>query len=82
MELGFQLTALWNDADVIEIRVTAWNGLFGGTADVYVAIGQLGKIAAQLEGFPKKSIGCSGSDVWSVRPQVCRWRSKHAILLR
>jgi len=53
MELGFQVAVIWGDADVIEIRVTAWNGLFGGTADVYVAIGKLGKIAAQLEGFPK-----------------------------
>jgi len=53
MEAGFQLTVIWGDADVTRIRVSAWNGLFGGTADVYVGIGRLGEAAAQLEGFPK-----------------------------
>jgi hypothetical protein len=53
METGFQFTAIWSDPDVILTRVSAWNGLFGGTADIYVGIGQLGEVAAKLEGFPK-----------------------------
>lgn len=38
---------------MIKVRVSAWNGLFGGASDVYVGVDQLGEAAAQLEGFPK-----------------------------
>jgi hypothetical protein len=61
METGFQFTELWRDADVVKVRVFAWNGVFGGTADVYIGIGKLGETAAQLHGFPK-----SPSDVREV----------------
>jgi hypothetical protein len=53
MDTGFKITVIWSDNDVIKIRVSAWNGLFGGAADVYVGVDQLGETAAQLEGFPK-----------------------------
>jgi len=69
MEAGFQLTVIWGDADVTRIRVSAWNGLFGGTADVYVGIGRLGEAAAQLEGFPKDPLRCSGSHLWAFGPE-------------
>ena len=52
MDTGFQFEFLWNDNDVFEIRVAAWNGQFGGSADVYVPIGGLAEAAAKLEGFP------------------------------
>ncbi|MGD0761434.1 MAG: hypothetical protein ABR921_21255 [Candidatus Sulfotelmatobacter sp.] len=52
MELGFQFGVLWSDDDVIELRVSAWNGTFGGSADLYVAIGRLEETAVQLHGFP------------------------------
>jgi hypothetical protein len=54
-EVGFQLDVIWNDEDVLELRVSAWNGAFGGVAQVWVGIGQLEKIATQLSGFPKDS---------------------------
>jgi len=53
MEAGFQLTVIWGDADVTRIRVSAWNGLCGGAAEVDGGIGRLGEAAAQLEDFPK-----------------------------
>jgi len=33
--------------------VSAWNGRFGGTAEIYEAIGDLEETAAQLRGFPR-----------------------------
>jgi hypothetical protein len=53
MDTGFRITVIWSDNEVIKIHVSAWNGLFGGAADVYVGVDQLGETAAQLEGFPK-----------------------------
>jgi hypothetical protein len=32
--------------------VSAWNGAFGGVADVYLGIGRLGEVATGLTGFP------------------------------
>src|SRR5258706_16394578 len=52
MDTGFQFELLWNDNDVFKIRVSAWNGQFGGSADVFVPIGGLAEAAAKLEGFP------------------------------
>jgi len=54
MDTGFQFGIIWNDDDVFEVRAAAWNGQFGGTANVYVAIGGLAEIATELEGFPSR----------------------------
>ena len=50
--VGFQFRAIWFDTDLIRLCVSAWNGTFGGTADIYEAIGDLEEAAAQLRGFP------------------------------
>ena len=52
-QLGFQFQVIWVDSDLIQLRISAWNGKFGGAADVYEAIGDLEKAAAQLRGFPR-----------------------------
>jgi hypothetical protein len=52
-DTGFQFQIIWSDDDVFEVRAAAWNGQFGGTADVYVPIGGLAEIAAKIEGFPR-----------------------------
>ncbi len=54
METGFRFEVTWNDDDVFKVRVTAWNGAFGGSAGVYVPIGGLTEAAAKLEGFPRQ----------------------------
>jgi hypothetical protein len=51
--VGFQFQANWSDSDLIQLCVSAWNGMFGGTADVYEAIGDLEEAAATLRGFPR-----------------------------
>jgi hypothetical protein len=53
MDRELRLDLKWHDADVVEVRVAAWNGAFGGTADAYVGIGCLREAAAELEGFPR-----------------------------
>jgi len=55
MNKGVKLEVKWHDADVVEVRITAWNGAFGGTVDVYTGIGGLGEAAEKLEGFPRSS---------------------------
>jgi hypothetical protein len=53
MDREIRFEFLWNDADIVEVRLSAWNGLFGGSADIYVGIGELAETAAKLEGFPR-----------------------------
>lgn len=53
MEKGFQFEVQWHDNDMLEVRIAAWNGAFGGTVDVYVAIGGLLEAAKTLDGFPR-----------------------------
>jgi hypothetical protein len=52
MDIGLQFGVIYKAEDLIQVRVFAWNGTFGGTADVYVGIGRLEEIAAGLKGFP------------------------------
>ena len=52
MDIGLQFEVIYKAEDLIQVRVFAWNGAFGGTADIYVGIGRLEEIAAELEGFP------------------------------
>lgn len=52
MSTGLKVTYLWHDNDVIEVRITAENATFRGTADVYVGIEGLLEAAATLAGFP------------------------------
>lgn len=53
MEIGFRFEVKWTDADVFEIRISAWNGAFGGSTAVYVPIGGLNEAATKIEGFPR-----------------------------
>lgn len=55
MKIGFQFDVLWNDNDLFEIRISAWNREFGGIADVYVPIGGLREAAENLAGFPRNA---------------------------
>ena len=52
-EVGLRVDVVWHDEDVFIIRVSVWNGQFGGTAETYVAIGDLNEMAKKLSGFPR-----------------------------
>jgi hypothetical protein len=51
--IGLGFTYLYHDSDIIELRIIADNGMFGGTTNVYVGVGGLNKAAAALSDFPK-----------------------------
>lgn len=42
----------YHDIDVVELKVSAWNGRFGGSTCLYVGHGHLADIATLLAGFP------------------------------
>jgi hypothetical protein len=50
---GLRFTYLYHDSDIIELRIIADNGMFGGTTNVYVGVGELHKAVAALSDFPK-----------------------------
>jgi hypothetical protein len=52
MNIGLEFQAMWDDESMIDVRISAWNGTFGGMSRAYVAIGELEKAAAKLRGFP------------------------------
>ena len=52
MHSELTVTIIYSDAHLLELRVSAGNGSFGGTADVYVGIGCVAEVANQIEGFP------------------------------
>ena len=53
VDAGLRFAVLWSDADVVKVRASAWNGQFGGAAEVYVGIGGLAEAAQNLDGFPR-----------------------------
>ena len=53
MPVGFRFQANWSDSDLIQFCIAAWNGMFGGAADVNEAIGDLEEAAPKLRGFPR-----------------------------
>ncbi|MGC2253049.1 MAG: hypothetical protein WA563_00805 [Candidatus Acidiferrales bacterium] len=53
MDLGIQFSVSWEDQDIIEVRVSVWNGTFGGTAYIYTGNRELDDAAAKLSRFPK-----------------------------
>jgi hypothetical protein len=52
---GIYFKYLYHDNDIIELQVTAFNGRFGGTTNVYVDYTQLSETAKGLEDFPRNS---------------------------
>jgi hypothetical protein len=70
MESGVRFEVLWNDADMFKVRVSAWNGLFGGSASIYLAIGDLAESAEKLKGFPRHPSDKRALDFGAFGPQV------------
>jgi len=52
MDVGIEFRLIWFDNDILNLSVVAWNGAFGGVAEVFEAIGDLQVAADQLRGFP------------------------------
>jgi len=69
MDRCVRLAYWYHDVDVVELRVSAWNGSFGGSTCVYVGQGDLADAATLLAGFPvsledkrEVTFGAFGSD--------------------
>jgi hypothetical protein len=52
MDRCVQLSHRYHDTDIVELRVSAWNGSFGGATCLYVGQGDLADTAKLLAGFP------------------------------
>ena len=81
MELGVEFEIIWYDNDALELRVAAWNGAFGGLADIYVAIGDLQAAAEQLRGFPNSPADKRGIEFGSLDRKYAGGGVKNAVPL-
>ena len=52
MDRCVQLSYWYHDTDVVELKVSAWNGTFAGSTRLYVGQGDLADTASLLAGFP------------------------------
>jgi|ERR1700722_8007435 len=52
MQTGIRFHVIYQDDDLIQVCVTAWNGAFGGLAEIYAGISTLSEAAANISGFP------------------------------
>jgi hypothetical protein len=53
MKIGVQISIVYTDEHLVELRVRASNGVFTGQADVYADAESLLEFAGVLRGFPK-----------------------------
>jgi len=70
MDTGIRVEVLWNDADIFEVRLSAWNGVFGGSANIYLGIGGLAESAERIKGFPRNSSDKRALAFGAFGPQV------------
>lgn len=52
MKAGLQISVVYTDEDLVELRVTASNGVFAGQVDVYADFDALTELAEVLRDFP------------------------------
>jgi hypothetical protein len=52
MKIGVQISIIYTDEHLIELRVVAANGVFAGQADLYADSEALAEFAGVLRGFP------------------------------
>jgi hypothetical protein len=55
MIMSLVIEAVWDDADMLEVRIAVSNGSFSGHTNVYVALGELASAADKLRSFPTSS---------------------------
>jgi len=52
-DLVIRFEVIYKDVHLVEVRISAWNGTFGGTSNVYLGLEQLRKTATEIGGFPR-----------------------------
>lgn len=85
-ELSFEI--IWQDASLVEIRVTASNHNFAGSTDIYMNYKDLTVLANSLDGFPnniKEKVtffgGDRGADAYASLEFYCFSSSGHTAAL-
>src|ERR1700760_196049 len=68
MEQGIRFKLIWEDNDLLEIVLSAWNGEFGGIAKIYVGHGELVEMAKSLHGFPQTNPDDRKFDLGDLNP--------------
>jgi hypothetical protein len=53
MTESVEFTFLWNDQHLMEVRISASNGRFSGTTNVYLSIDGLAEAAEEIVSFPR-----------------------------
>lgn len=51
-DLGFHFQIIYKDVHLMQLRISAWNGSFGGASDIYIGLDRLQTTVADLRGFP------------------------------
>jgi hypothetical protein len=51
--IGFRFQIIYKDEHLLKVRISAWNGSFGGAADIYADADQLKEAASDLQRFPR-----------------------------
>lgn len=57
-ECGLEITVVWEDDCLIEVRISAANGHFRGSGEVYADSDWLLDLATKFRGFPKSREDC------------------------
>jgi hypothetical protein len=67
--IGLQVEVVYVDNEAMRLQISGSNGKFGGTAEIYVGVGQIDDAARQLLSFPvsvsdrrKIALGASGAN--------------------
>jgi hypothetical protein len=68
MEKGIRFKSIWEDSDLLEIVLSAWNGEFGGMAKIYLGHGELREMAKFLQGFPQTNPDDRRFDLGDLNP--------------
>jgi hypothetical protein len=70
MDLGIQFNVIWEDPDVIQIRVSVWNGTFGWTPDI--SAGSKGLVGLPLNYLGSQKVYQTTAELFSV-PSIQDW---------
>jgi len=69
MQPGLEITVIWFDEDLAEVRARASNGRFSGEAEAYVDLAFAAQLASALRGFPQRREDVREFELGTLDPQ-------------
>jgi hypothetical protein len=67
MKPFLRIEPVWQDSDMVEIKVVAASALFTGATKVYYTYDALKRFAAKLDRFPRSHSDRQGFETWSAQ---------------